>query len=142
VVAVAITDVAPSSTVAGLDEQELAALRQVGIGWGRSLGDGRARLHALPVDPGLHRFPSTLAAGRGGRFQAVDFVPGVDEGEVVATRHAGAVPSGTGRAAAACRRLLFGRSLAGSAVAHERMGKLVGLAILSSDALSSVAYGP
>ena len=58
----AITDVGPSSTVAGLEEQELAVLRQVGVGWGRSLGDRRAWLHALPVDPGLHRFPSTLAA--------------------------------------------------------------------------------
>ena len=137
-----LTDVGPSATVAGLDEQELAALRHVGQGWGRSLGDGRTWLHELPVDPGLHRFPSTLVAGRGGRFSAVDFVPGLDEGEVRATRHAGAVPSGLGQAASACRRVLFGRSLAASAVAHERMGKLVGLAILSSDALSSVAYGP
>jgi len=38
--------------------------------------------------------------------------------------------------------VLFGRSLAGSAVAHERMRKLVGLAVLSSDALSSITYGP
>jgi amino acid transporter len=135
-------DVGPSSTVLGLDEQELAVLREVGVGWGKALGGRRAWLRALPVDPGLHRFPSTAVAGRGGRFSAVDFVSSVDDGEVVATRHAGAVPSGTGRAAAACRRVLFGRSLAGSAVAHERMRKLVGLAILSSDALSSVAYGP
>ena len=38
--------------------------------------------------------------------------------------------------------MLFGPPLAASAVTHERMPKFVALAILSSDALSSVAYGP
>jgi hypothetical protein len=103
-----LSDVGPSSTVLGLDEQELAALREVGVGWGQALGGRRAWLCALPVDPGLHRFPRTSTAGRGGRFSAVDFVSSVEEGEVVATRHAGAVPSGTGRVAATCRRVLFG----------------------------------
>jgi hypothetical protein len=44
--------------------------------------------------------------------------------------------------AAVCRRALLGPPLDGSAVTHERMRKLVALPILSSDALSSVAYGP
>ncbi|MGH2408226.1 MAG: APC family permease, partial [Candidatus Limnocylindrales bacterium] len=47
-----------------------------------------------------------------------------------------------GRAASSWRRIVLGAPLAGSAVTHERMRKPVGLAILSSDALSSVAYGP
>ena len=38
--------------------------------------------------------------------------------------------------------MVLGSPLSGSAVAHERMRKPVALAILSSDALSSVAYGP
>jgi hypothetical protein len=55
---VALSDIGPASTVAGLDEQELWVLRQVGVRWGQALGDHRAWLRALPVDPGLHRFPS------------------------------------------------------------------------------------
>ena len=38
--------------------------------------------------------------------------------------------------------MVLGSPLAASAVAHERMRKPMALAILSSDALSSVAYGP
>lgn len=37
---------------------------------------------------------------------------------------------------------LIGRPLASAQAAEERIGKLVGLAVFSSDALSSVAYGP
>ena len=40
------------------------------------------------------------------------------------------------------RRVVLGSPLNSSAVVHERMRKLVALPILSSDALSSVAYGP
>jgi amino acid transporter len=137
-----LTDVGPDSTVAGLDEQEIAVLRQVGVRWGQALGGRAAGLRALPVDPGLPRFPRSPVAGRGGRFATVDFVAGDETGEVVATSHAGALPSGSGRVAAVCRRALLGPPLAGSAVTHERMRKLVALPILSSDALSSVAYGP
>ena len=61
---------------------------------------------------------------------------------MVATSRAGAGQSGAGRVAAVCRRALFGPALAASAMTRERMPKLVALAILSSDALSSVAYEP
>ena len=47
-----------ASTVVGLDEKELAVLRRVGDHWGRALGRRRAWVGALPVDPGLHRFPA------------------------------------------------------------------------------------
>ena len=40
------------------------------------------------------------------------------------------------------RRLLEGPPLDASAIAMERMRKLVALPVLSADALSSVAYGP
>jgi hypothetical protein len=138
----AITDVGPDSAIVGLDDREVAVLRKVGVHWTRALGGAHGRLRALPVDPALHRFPRSPAADRGGRFAAVDFVAGDDAGEVVATPHAGALPSGTARAGAACRRVLFGHPLSASAVVHERMRKLVALPVLSSDALSSVAYGP
>jgi len=60
----------------------------------------------------------------------------------MATAHAGAAASRLGQAASRWRRVVLGPPLSGSAVGHERMRKAVGLAILSSDALSSVAYGP
>jgi amino acid transporter len=139
----ALTDIGPGSTVAGLDEQELVVLRQVGEHWGRVVGPRQAWLRALPVDPGLHRFPLSLEVGRGrSRFAAIDFVETGDAGEIVATEHAGAGASRSGRAVSTWRRVLLGVPLAGSAVAHERMRKSVALPILSSDALSSVAYGP
>jgi amino acid transporter len=40
------------------------------------------------------------------------------------------------------RTLLIGRPLSNADAAHQAIGKLVGLAVFSSDALSSVAYGP
>jgi amino acid transporter len=137
-----LTDVGPTAGVAGLDADELAVLRQVGDHWGRALAPRRAWLRALPVDPGLHRFPRSLAVGRRGRFAQVDFVETGSSGDLVATRHAGAGSSGSGRAASRWRRVVLGSPLTSSAVAHERMRKPVALAILSSDALSSVAYGP
>ena len=136
-----LTDVGPGSTVAGLDEQELAVLRQVGDHWGRALGARRAWVRALPVDPGLHRFPRSLEPARS-RFAPVGFVETGDSAELVATPHAGAGTSWPGRAASRWRRAVLGPPLSGGAVAHERMRKPMALAILSSDALSSVAYGP
>lgn len=52
------TDIGPGSTVAGLDEEELIVLRQMGDHWGRVLGPRGAWLRALPIHPGLHRFRS------------------------------------------------------------------------------------
>jgi len=39
------------------------------------------------------------------------------------------------------KRFVLGRPLASSAEKHERLGKIAGLAVFASDALSSVAYG-
>jgi amino acid transporter len=137
-----MTDIGPGSTVAGLNEDELAVLRRVGGHWGQALGPRRTWANSLPVDPGLHRFPRSLEPGPGGRFAEVDFVQTEDPAEIMATPHAGAGSSPLERAASSWRRIVLGSPLAGSAVIHERMRKPVGLAILSSDALSSVAYGP
>jgi amino acid transporter len=136
-----ITDVGPGSAVMGLDERERTVLRRVGGHWGRVLGPRRTWARALPIDPGLHRFPGTPEAGSG-RFASVDFVEAGESGEIEATPHAGAGNSWVGHAASTWRRRVLGAPLAGSAVVHERMRKPVGLAVLSSDALSSVAYGP
>jgi amino acid transporter len=137
-----LTDIGPGSTVSGLDEHEVAVLHEVGGHWGRALGGRPAWVRALPIDPGLHRFPRSVAPRRRSRFAPVDFVETGDPAEVVATAHAGAGTSRPARAASTSRRVLLGAPLNGSAVAHERMRKPVALAILSSDALSSVAYGP
>jgi amino acid transporter len=137
-----MTDVGPASGVSALSDDEVEVLRQVGGQWGRAVGHRRDWLRALPVDPSLHRFPTAVEHGGGARFAAVDFVETEDAGELQATSAACAEPSAAGRLASASRRLVFGPPLASSAVAFERMRKLVALPILSSDALSSVAYGP
>jgi amino acid transporter len=40
------------------------------------------------------------------------------------------------------KRIMVGKPLASAAEKHERLGKFTGLAVFSSDAVSSVAYGP
>jgi amino acid transporter len=45
-----------------------------------------------------------------------------------------------GGAYASCKRLLLGRPIPSNLAHHERLSKVTGLAVLSSDALSSVAY--
>ena len=122
------TDVGPTATVSGLDEGEVAVLRQVGEQWDRALAGRSGWLLDLPVDPGLHRFPRSLQPVGPGRFTQVELA----EAD-------GVRPSDL---ASRLRRIAFGVPLASSAVAHERMRKLIALPILSSDALSSVAYGP
>jgi amino acid transporter len=59
---------------------------------------------------------------------------------LVAKEHAGAPRRGLGRVWNLGRRVLIGRSLASSEAVHERLTKVKALAVLSSDALSSVAY--
>jgi amino acid transporter len=136
------TDIGAAAAVSGLDEGEVAVLRQVGEQWERAVVGRSEWLHALPVDPGLHRFPRSLQPVGAGRFAAVDFVKTDRSTQISATSHADAVPSRAGGVASRLRRIAFGAPLASSAVAHERMRKLIALPILSSDALSSVAYGP
>ena len=47
---------------------------------------------------------------------------------------------GIGRAYGLVRRVLVGRTLASSEAIHERLTKVKALAVLSSDALSSVGW--
>jgi amino acid transporter len=124
--------VGPATQLPPLAAEDVEVLRQVGRDWRRAVGDRPRR--ALPVDPGLTGYPEKVRPGRFSRFVTVG---GGDaqQPEVEATDDA---PSRLGRA----RRAVLGPPLRSTAVARERIRKLVALPVLSADALSSVAYGP
>ena len=69
-------------------------------------------------------------------------LPGEGDAELEATARAGEGDSRSGRATYALRGLLIGPALRSTALAEERLGRLMALGVLSPDALSSVAYGP
>jgi amino acid transporter len=127
------TTASPSADLPPLDERDLDVLREVGRHW--PAGDPRRR--ALPVDPGLRLDPKAIRPGRFGGFAAVPRTNG-RPAEVEATEEAMS-PSGAGFR---LRRLVLGPPLRSTAIARERLRKLVALPVLSADALSSVAYGP
>ena len=96
---------------------------------------------ALPVD--RHLDFADPQQSRTGRFVHIRSVGrGAEDDELEATAKAGEGDSPSGRAAYAVRHLLIGPALRSTAIAEERMGRLLALAVLSPDALSSVAYGP
>ena len=64
----------------------------------------------------------------------------VAEGLLEATEQAHAPRSATGRLVNSVKRVLIGQPLPSAQAIHERLTKLKALAVLSSDALSSVAY--
>jgi amino acid transporter len=135
--------VAPSAaeTIPPLSRRELDVLRQVGAHWRSVLGDDLDRLQALPVDPGL-RLGSRDGTRRRGRFVRVSmFRPEGPDG-IEATAEATKPFSKAGRVVEWLQRVVIGTPLRSSAVAQEKMRKLVALPVLSSDLLSSVAYGP
>jgi amino acid transporter len=131
----------PDAPLVKLDERQLGVLRRVGREWGRVCGNPEVWRRALPVDPGAASYPAytDVRPTRFGRFVPVqsDSPP-----EVQATKDAEAQPSRSGHLLYQGRRALLGPPLRSSAIARERMRKLVALPVLSADALSSVAYGP
>jgi amino acid transporter len=132
----------PSDQLTPLDPQQLNVLREIGREWQRACGDS-ARWHgALPVDPDLKGYPSEVAPRGFGRFVPVALQNGGPEA-VEATEAAEMLPTSTfDRIGHALRRAVLGPPLKSTAIALERMRKLVALPVLSADALSSVAYGP
>jgi amino acid transporter len=98
---------------------------------------------ALPVDPALGEYPKD-SDFRPARFTRVVAVSGRDgQLPAIETTSAAETPLTPGsRLGQAVRRRLEGPPLDASALAVERMRKLVALPVLSADALSSVAYGP
>jgi amino acid transporter len=132
----------PSAEFPPLGEEELAVLRQVGQEWAPRLRRPQPRLDALPLDPSLGRRLGPPEPSRFGRFAPIEMFHGAPPDHLVATRPAAEPETRSGRAARRIRRVLLGPPLASAAVVQERMRKLVGLPVLSSDLLSSVAYGP
>ncbi|MEV4758988.1 APC family permease [Micromonospora sp. NPDC049559] len=132
----------PSAELPPLDPDEEEALRRIGQRW-RSEAPGRSpHLRKLPLDPALGRYHPPPAPRRLGRLTRVEMFQPDEPGELVTTSSAAVPASRTGRALARARRILLGPPLSSAALLQERMRKLVALPVLSSDLLSSVAYGP
>lgn len=133
----------PDALIPAPDEGRLAALREIGREWDRVSADPHVWRQALPADPSLGEYPEASeirpilftrfvpVAGRGGQLPPIQTT---SVSETLLTR--------LGRAGQALKRLVFGRPLDATAIAVERMRKLVALPVLSADALSSVAYRP
>lgn len=131
----------PDALLVRLDERQLDVLRRVGREWGRVCGNPEVWRRALPVDPSLDGYPdpTDIRPTRFGRFVRVQ------SGSMPVTASAseiGVPSSRLGRIGYGVRRGLLGPPLRSTAIARERMRKLVALPVLSADALSSVAYGP
>jgi len=126
-----------------LDETEIRSLQQAGRAWqdvppASPVGGG--------IDPDLdtreergsrpgERYVRIVRPKRQG-FERVA------PGWLQATSRASEPTTGVARRVARVRRLLLGNALETRAFAHQRLSKAMALAILSSDSLSSVAYGP
>lgn len=133
----------PAALIPALDERQLALLHDVGQEWDRVCADRKQWQRALPVDPGFAKY-ADADEFRPTRFNRFVPVSGRDSGlpPVETTRMSESPRSWSGRAGQRARGVLLGQPLAASAIALERMRKIVALPVLSADALSSVAYGP
>ncbi|PWU49028.1 amino acid permease [Micromonospora sp. S4605] len=132
--------VTPSAEFPPLAPEELAALRRIGDQWRAARRDQPPG--ALPVDPTLRRAGGQPEPSRFGRLAPIAMFRVGEPDELVATEPANLPGTRFGRTVTRLRRALFGPPLSSSAVLYERMRKLVALPVLSSDLLSSVAYGP
>jgi amino acid transporter len=133
--------VTPSAQLPELDERALAALAEVGRSWAGCTPPRQVWERALPVDRHLEfAAPQQSRAGRFVQIRSVQRAASDDELEATASAAAG--DSRSGRVAYALRHVLIGPALRSTAIAQEQMGRLLALAVLSPDALSSVAYGP
>ena len=128
----------PAAYLPELSPEQLVLLARVGRHWRSRVARRGTWRRALPVRTDLVPYsPQQI-----GRFAHVEFTPGRAAGELTATPDALVPATLGGRALRRTRRVLIGAPLRSAAVAHERMRKLIALPVLSSDALSSVAYGP
>jgi amino acid transporter len=130
----------PNAHFHQLSEEQLKTLATVGEHWNSALAGGGVPRSSLPLDPDLSS-GGMRSASRYERLAELDgFVP-LQPGSLVTTEVAVEPDSQRARLWHRLRRVLIGPPLATSALVHERLGKVMALAVLSSDALSSVAYG-
>jgi hypothetical protein len=127
------TSLSPSAEFPPLSAQDIVALRRLGEQW-----RAEELVRALPVDPELRPSGRGAAHARGPNEEFRPDQPG----ELITTPAAERPDTPLGRLAVRVRRVLLGPPLASTSMLRERMRKLVALPILSSDVLSSVAYGP
>ncbi|WP_329104707.1 APC family permease [Micromonospora sp. NBC_01699] len=132
----------PSAEFPALRPEELAVLREVGQRWSAAIRDRPADWDELPLDPSLDRYRHPPTPSRFGRLARIEMFKSDEPDQLLATETANLPQSGAGRVLARLRRGILGPPLASTAVLQERMRKLVALPVLSSDLLSSVAYGP
>jgi amino acid transporter len=97
------------------------------------------------VQADLHGYQQVQGSHLGDRYvrvvrQQSDDFSRAGPGHLVATEEALQARGGVGRAFARLKRAVIGAPLTTAAAAHERLTKTKALAVLSSDALSSVAY--
>lgn len=129
----------PSAELPPLSEPELAVLRQVGRDWSDGLPDGR-RTAELPLDPALNQYRPP-APSRFSRIAQVEKFRAEAPNHLVSEEPETAGPAGQ-RLLARLQRVVLGPPLKSAAVVQERIRKVIALPVLSSDLLSSVAYGP
>ncbi len=132
--------VTPSAQLPALDDHALAALREVGRSWAGCMPPREVWERALPVDRKLEFLDPRQ--GRSRFVRVASAKPGAADDELEATVEAAMGASRDARIAYALRRVLIGSALRSTALVEQRMGRLLALAVLSPDALSSVAYGP
>ncbi|HEY8674644.1 MAG TPA: APC family permease [Candidatus Dormibacteraeota bacterium] len=131
-----------ASTIADLSDDEAAALREAGRSWSL-VPRARAQTGADIIDPDLDMREERGRQGehyvRVMRSKSQGFerkAPGWLE----VTARATAPTSDFARLRARARNTILGTPLASQQQSHERLTKVKALAVLSSDALSSVAY--
>jgi amino acid transporter len=137
------THPAAPSDASVLDPAEVAALERAGRAWGTLPRDGGSDGPTF-IDPDLE-VTESRGTRPGERYVRVtrsskQGFERIASGWLQATPRASLPNSEFGRLRANLRKRLLGTPLATHQSAHERLTKLKALAVLSSDALSSVAY--
>jgi amino acid transporter len=131
--------VTPDAQLMPLDNRQVDGLREVGRQWAVGTSDSGALRQSLPVDPHLEYLLDAQTPHSA--FVAIASQGG-DADDIESTPSADVRDSPLGRAGHLLRRLLIGPPLRSTALAEQRMPRLLALPILCPDALSSVAYGP
>ncbi|MCL4544733.1 MAG: APC family permease, partial [Chloroflexi bacterium] len=127
--------------VSRLDDQEHQMLEQSGRRWARVYPRPSAD-EILLGDPLREVVRARDHGGFYVRVRSSEQFEMADPGVLRATRLASVSDSPIGRATAVAKRVLVGDPLSLRSYTHERLTKIKALAVLSSDAISSVAYGP